>query len=195
MIITGQPMNLAFNAVRLAPQSTENLSIGATLKTTDEQDESLNVPIVLIADDSEDDRIVLQHAARAMAGHFLLQFVEDGREVIDYLSGRGPYSDRHRFPFPVLLLLDIKMPLRDGFQVLEWLRQQPSLKSLPVAMLSSSYDSIDVNRAYDLEANWYFAKPPGFDGVVLLMRLIREWIANPHQRHFSQSPDFQPRLD
>jgi CheY-like chemotaxis protein len=78
------------------------------------------------------------------------------------LSGDGEYSDRGAFPLPAVMLLDLKLPRRSGLEVLEWVRAQATLRRLPVVMLTSSNQSQDVNRAYDLGANSYLVKPVEF---------------------------------
>jgi CheY-like chemotaxis protein len=84
----------------------------------------------------------------------------NGDDAVAYLSGDAPYENRAAYPMPNVLLLDIKLPRRSGFEVLEWVRRQKSnLRRLPVVMLTSSRHSADINRAYDLGANSYLAKP------------------------------------
>lgn len=75
--------------------------------------------------------------------------------AIAYLAGQEPFADRDQSPYPTVILLDLKLPRRSGFEVLEWLRAQPGLRRLPVVVLTSSGQTEDVNRAYDLGANSY----------------------------------------
>ena len=89
-----------------------------------------------------------------------------------YLAGEGPFADRQRHPFPVLVLLDLKLPRRSGLEVLEWIRAQTGLKRLPVVVLTSSKEATDVNRAYDLGANSYLVKPVGFDSLLELVKSL-----------------------
>src|SRR5438270_424523 len=79
--------------------------------------------------------------------------VRDGAEAMDYLRGEGSYANRDEYPLPALILLDLKMPKVDGFEVLTLLRAHPTLRSLPVLVLTSSDQLRDVNRAYELGAN------------------------------------------
>jgi CheY-like chemotaxis protein len=148
---------------------------------------------VLHSDDSEDDRQLLAYAVRKHEKPFDLQSVEDGQAAADYLAGVGDYSDRARFPFPVLLLLDIKMPRMTGFDVLAWIRSERSLNNLPVAILSSSYDEADVKRTYALGARWYLVKPLDYDDVRRLVALIAGWITDPVTNDLSQSPYFKAK--
>jgi len=77
------------------------------------------------------------------------------------LAGKGKYVSRDEYPLPTVLLLDLKMPRADGFDVLRWIQTQPSLSSLIVIVLTSSEDMRDVNRAYQLGANSFLVKPHG----------------------------------
>ena len=83
---------------------------------------------ILLVDDSEDDLFLMRHAFRAAEFNAPLQFVHNGEEAIAYLKGDGAYADRHKFPLPAVMLLDLKMPKKDGFAVLAWVRAQPVLK-------------------------------------------------------------------
>ena len=106
------------------------------------------------------------------------KIVRDGEEAIDHLAGNGKYASRNEYPLPDLALLDLKMPKVDGFQVLEWIRQQPGIRGIPVAVLTSSDQLRDVNRAYGLGANSFLVKPTDFQNSVELARLLREYWMN-----------------
>src|SRR4051812_31070214 len=110
-------------------------------------------PTILIAEDRDDDVFIIKRGLVRAQIEIHLQVVRDGEEAISYLAGSGKYSDRDAFPLPWLLLLDLKMPRLDGFDVLKWIRQRPDFKSLIVVVLTSSEDIRDVNRAYALGAN------------------------------------------
>jgi len=105
-------------------------------------------------------------------------FVRDGDEAISYLSGIGKYADREEFPFPDLLLLDLKMPGVDGLGVLRWVRQQYAPRHLRVVVLTSSPDLRDVNVAYRLGADSFLVKPLEFEDAAGLVRLVSSnWLA------------------
>ena len=107
-----------------------------------------------------------------------LHVARDGQEAIDYLSHQGKFADATRFPAPTLMLLDLKMPRKSGFETLEWLRQQPVLKRTVAVVLSSSNERDDINRAYDLGANSYLVKPGDFQALVdLVTSLTSYWLA------------------
>src|SRR4051812_49319470 len=114
---------------------------------------------ILVAEDETADAFFLKRAFAKAGVPTTLQFVRDGQEAIEYLAGEGEFANRLVHPLPHLLLLDLKMPRMDGFQVVGWVRQQPLLKRLPVIIFSSSDQEHDINRAYDLGANSYLVKP------------------------------------
>jgi CheY-like chemotaxis protein len=132
---------------------------------------------VLIAEDDPSDIFLLQRAFTAAAVPASLHFVRDGQEAIDYLGGEASFSDRATYPLPDLMLLDLKMPRLNGFDVLEWLRKQPGLRRLLVTILTSSDQARDIDRAYDLGANSYLLKPHGTHELSdLVTRLQRYWL-------------------
>src|SRR6185503_2037849 len=110
-------------------------------------------PFVLIAEDGENDVQLLRRSFHQAGINVSFQVVGDGEECIAYLSGTGKFSNREEFPLPDLLLLDLKMPRVNGFEVLRWIRSKPSLSSLRVIVLTSSERIKDVNEAYALGAN------------------------------------------
>ena len=132
---------------------------------------------VLIAEDDPSDVSLLQRAFNAAGVPASLHFVRDGQEAIDYLGGEANYADRTAYPLPDLMLLDLKMPRLNGFDVLQWLRQQPGLKRLLVTILTSSDQARDIDRAYDLGANSYLLKPHGSGELAeLVQRVERYWL-------------------
>jgi CheY-like chemotaxis protein len=127
---------------------------------------------ILVADDSEDDFLLLERAFRkANPGHKLYQ-VFSGEIVLEYLDGKPPYSDRALWPLPDLLILDVKMPGAGGFDVLDSLRRRPDLKLPVIVMLSGSSLADDVKRAGELGAAHYFTKPIDFGKLVEVARTM-----------------------
>jgi CheY-like chemotaxis protein len=116
-------------------------------------------PTVLVVEDDENDFELLRAACNRTAGDLRLLRVEDGDLALAYLAGEDDFSDRRSYPFPHLLLLDIKLPRRSGLEVLESIRKTPLTRRLPVVMLTASRLDADVNRAYELGATGYFQKP------------------------------------
>ena len=126
---------------------------------------TVNAPTVLIVEDNPTDVMLIRRAfAKANVGN-PLQIVNDGDAAVHYLAGDGAYGDRTQYPLPAVILLDLKLPRRSGFEVLQWLRAQSELLRLPVVVLTSSKQSQDINRAYDLGANSYLVKPVEFDDL------------------------------
>ena len=136
---------------------------------------------ILVAEDDPTDAFFFQRAFRRAGIPVALHFVRDGQEVIDYLRGTGPFADRGLYPYPQLLLLDLRMPRLDGFDVLQWIRKQPALSQLLVVLFSSSDEPRDISRAYDLGANWYMVKPHSMDELTEMVgRFKKYWLdANP----------------
>ena len=126
--------------------------------------------VILLAEDDPNDVLLIQRAFQRTHVANPVQVVRDGEEALAYLSGQGPFADRERHPLPVLMLMDLKMPRKSGLEVLEWVRQQPGLKRLPITVLTSSNQSPDINRAYELGANSYLVKPAGFDSLLELVK-------------------------
>jgi CheY-like chemotaxis protein len=126
--------------------------------------------LILLAEDDSNDVLLIQRALQKAGFQNPLKVVRNGEQAIDYLSGNGIYADRKRFPLPFLLLLDVKMPGTDGFEVLQWVRAEQELKRLLVIVLTSSNLQSDVDRAYDLGANSFLVKPVEFDDMVNMIR-------------------------
>jgi CheY-like chemotaxis protein len=102
--------------------------------------------------------------------------VRNGAEAIDYLAGNGIYADRSKYPFPFVLLLDLKMPLKDGFEVLEWWNSQPHRQHLTIIVLTSSAHRADIERAYRLGATSYLCKPAELgDLTEMVERILQFW--------------------
>src|SRR4051794_21432144 len=107
-------------------------------------------PIILLAEDLEEDVIIVRKALVQAFVDNPLKVVRDGEEALKYLGGVGKFGDRAEFPLPGVVLMDLKMPRVDGFEVLEWVRSQPQFHKLPVIILTSSERLPDMKRAYQL---------------------------------------------
>lgn len=114
---------------------------------------------ILQVEDDPDDIFLMKEAVLRAGMLAAPQVARDGEEALAYLQGRGEYADRSRHPLPSLILLDLKLPRISGLEVLQWLRQQPGLKRIPVIVMSSSAQAGDIDRAYDLGTNSYLVKP------------------------------------
>jgi CheY-like chemotaxis protein len=134
--------------------------------------------VILLADDDENDIALFERAFQQADIKNPLHIVRDGEEAIAYLAGKGKFADRIRFPLPTLLLLDLKMPRKNGFEVLQWVRQHPTLKALRVLVLTVSSDIRDVNRAYQLGANSFIVKSLDIQTFLELVSQIKHcWLS------------------
>jgi CheY-like chemotaxis protein len=131
---------------------------------------------ILVVDDSENDLIILRAAFEKAGYTGPLQTVRNGEEAVAYLKGENPYADREKFPLPVVVLLDLNMPKKNGFDVVTWVRAQPGLKRLALIILTASTRTEDVERALDLGATSFLVKPRSLDSLVVMMRCLFEWI-------------------
>lgn len=129
--------------------------------------------VILLVEDNEDHVMLIRHGFKHANLVNPLQVVRDGDEAIAYLKGDGKYANRAEYPLPTLILLDLKMPRKNGFEVLEWIRQQPGLNTLRVVVLTTSEEMRDVNRAYGLGANSFLVKPVDFRDFVQLSQAIK----------------------
>lgn len=134
-----------------------------------------NTTVLLVEDDPNDARLVQRAFGRAATPISVLR-LQNGDEAVSYLRGDPPFDNRALHPIPGLLLLDIKLPRRSGFEVLQWIRTQTNpLRRMPIVMLTSSTHSTDINRAYDLGANSYMAKPESTEGLNELVRMFASY--------------------
>lgn len=121
---------------------------------------------ILLAEDFEADALAVQRLLKKTGVINPIIVVPDGGEAIAYMNNEGPFRDRQRFPLPGVLLLDLKLPTKNGFEVLEWCRAQPYLKSLFIVVLSGHYQLRDVNQAYLLGAHTFLTKPANQADIV-----------------------------
>lgn len=133
---------------------------------------------VLYVEDNADDFKLFELASQRCGTPFALQHACDGEQAIAYLSGAEAYADREAYPFPDLVLLDLKMPRLDGFEVLHWIRNNPATRTLRVVVLAGSAFRADVRRALELGANSYAVKPGKFEELEVLIDQIADvWLA------------------
>jgi CheY-like chemotaxis protein len=139
---------------------------------------------ILVADDDSNDIYLLKRAFLKAGIDVRMEFVQDGEQAIRFLKSR---TREQQAPIPELLLLDLKMPRVNGFEVLEWVRRQPGLKRLLVIVLTSSDEPRDINRAYDLGANSYLVKPCGIEHLMgIAQHLYYYWM------NLNRQPDCAP---
>lgn len=130
---------------------------------------------VLVADDSPDDIFLLEQAFKKAGGQSRLWHVGDGQQALDYLAGKGRFSDRRAHPFPDVLLLDLNMPHKDGFEVLKWLRENPGCGLLVAYVLSASTRESDLRRALELHANGFVVKPNQISDLTKFVAALHQW--------------------
>jgi len=149
---------------------------------------------ILYAEDDEDDVFLMKRAFKKAGVVNPLQIVTDGNLAIKYLSGLGRYANREAHPLPCLILLDLKMPGKSGFEVLKWLRMQPSLSTLPVIVITSSNHESDIHRAYLIGANGFLIKPGKPDELLAKVQCIKDyWLT--HNRMPPAYPAFSDEIE
>jgi CheY-like chemotaxis protein len=143
-----------------------------------------NDPILLVEDDPSQSEVIQQVLALDRIVNRIVA-VSSGEEAIDYLAGRGRFADRAVFPLPSLVLLDLKLPNLNGFEVLNWIRNSPTLQKMPVVVLTGSSDSGDIERAYTLGANSYLVKPFTVQELRAMVKSINAyWVILAQKPHF-----------
>ena len=135
----------------------------------------MSAPPILYVEDDENDGFLLRRAFAKVGIPNPLEVLTDGSQAIEYLGQFGPHASQH---IPPLMLLDLKMPFKTGFEVLEWLRRHPALRTVPVIILTSSTQETDVHKAYVLGANAYLVKPPQAEQLIAVVEAIRDfWLS------------------
>ncbi len=133
---------------------------------------SLKSITILMADDDQDDCLLVKKAFKASRLANDLHFVGDGEELMEYLYRRGKYADA---PRPGLILLDLNMPRKDGREALKEIKTDEGLREIPVVVLTTSKDEEDILRSYNLGANSYITKPVTFEGLCDVMKSIGKY--------------------
>ncbi len=127
--------------------------------------------LILVVEDDPNDALLLQRAFKKNAIELPVHVCTDGEDAITYLKGEGPYKNRETYPFPRVLITDLKMPRCSGFDLLEWLQGHPEYNLVPKIVLSASAQESDVIRAYHLGANCYFRKPSTFEELCKVVQV------------------------
>jgi DNA-binding response OmpR family regulator len=132
---------------------------------------------ILHVDDDPNDVLLVGRAVRKSNVDVRLEVVHDGEQAMEYLSGTGCYGNRSEHPLPTLVLLDLKLPRKSGFEVLTWIRSQAKLRRMRVVMLTSSRQNDDINRAAELGANAFVVKSVDFSAFgATIQTLCRFWL-------------------
>jgi CheY-like chemotaxis protein len=131
--------------------------------------------ILLIAEDDDDDFYLAKAAleeAKVLNPFFR---VKDGLELMSYLKGEGKFSEREKYPYPSLLLLDLNMPKLDGREALHIIKQDDNLKTLPIVVLTTSKSEEDIIKSYELGSNSFIRKPVSFDALVEIVKNLGQY--------------------
>lgn len=127
---------------------------------------------ILLVEDDPNDVLLIKRAFQISKIINPVSVVDNGEEAVRYLSGVGKYADRKEFPVPFLILLDLKLPRMSGLEVLEWVKEDENLRKIPVVVLTSSRENVDINKAYELGVNSYLIKPVEFDNLLELVKSL-----------------------
>lgn len=130
---------------------------------------------ILMADDDPEDVMLAEEALEEARLANRFYSVCDGEELMDYLYRRGKYEDPKSSPRPGLILLDLNMPRKNGFEALATIKNDPALRAIPVVVLTTSKTEEDIYRSYDLGVNSFISKPVSFEGLVKAMQILGEY--------------------
>lgn len=130
---------------------------------------------ILVADDDEDDCLLVREAFAERRADSLLEFVHDGEQLLAYLLGKPPFENRERYPMPDLILLDLNMPRMDGREALGAIKQHPQLRCIPVVVLTTSSACEDVAGSYQDGANSFVTKPASFTELTGLVDMLGKY--------------------
>jgi CheY-like chemotaxis protein len=130
---------------------------------------------ILLVEDDSNDVLLMKRALEKNGLHSPVYVVGDGEQALAYLQHSGTFSDRSQFPFPDVILMDLKLPRVSGLEVLRWLHDHPQCPAVPTIVLSASRIEEDVSEAYRLGANSYFVKPTDFEELEKLVSLMHNY--------------------
>jgi CheY-like chemotaxis protein len=132
---------------------------------------------ILHVEDEENDVLLFKHALSKAGVENPVHVAHNGREAIEYFEGEGKFSNRDEFPLPHVILLDLKLPLVPGVEVLKWIRENGP-PAVPVVVLTSSENEADIEAAYRLGANGYVVKPNEVGKLVDVAKAIKSFWLN-----------------
>ena len=130
---------------------------------------------ILVADDDEDDCLMIGDAFKESGFCSDLRFVEDGEELMDYLHHRGKHADPSLSPHPGLVLLDLNMPKKDGREALREIKGDPRTRDIPVVILTTSNEHADILRSYETGASSFIVKPMTFERLVAVIKALSNY--------------------
>lgn len=130
---------------------------------------------ILIAEDDEEDRMLIRDALTESRLKNTIQFVEDGEQLLDYLRNEGKYADKAKYPKPGLILLDLNMPRKDGREALTEIKADDSMRSIPIIVLTTSKAEEDILKTYNLGVSSFITKPVNFNSLVNIMQTLKKY--------------------
>jgi CheY-like chemotaxis protein len=131
--------------------------------------------VLLMADDDDDDCLLMEDAVREVFKSESFHCLPDGQELMDYLLRRGIYTDDEKFPPPDLILLDLNMPRKNGFETLKEIKEHPELRAIPILIFSTSKEQEQIELCYKLGANSYITKPMSFEDLVKTVKCVADY--------------------
>lgn len=131
--------------------------------------------VVIIAEDDPDDRLLIKDALKQACNTVDVHFVQDGAEMLDYLHHRGKYKEIGSAPQPELVLLDLNMPKKGGLEVLQEIKGDTALRTIPVVVLTTSRSPEHVSRSYELGGNGFITKPESYTELVEIMKTLDQY--------------------
>ncbi len=130
---------------------------------------------ILLVEDDDNDATLVRMAFQKNAILNPVQWAKDGLEAVAYLNGDGAFANRQIYPFPEVLILDLKMPRMGGLELLGWIRDHPEYRVIPTIIMTSSRMEGDIEKAYSLGANTYMVKPASFDELARMVKSAHEY--------------------
>ncbi len=144
-------------------------------------DDKKDVTILLVEDDPGHARLIEKNLRRANITNEII-VLDDGQKAVDYIFCEGDYKDI-KCPEPLLILLDLNLPVLDGVQVLERIKSDDSAKHIPVVVLTTTDDAIEIDRCYELGCNIYVTKPVNYDRFAEAIRKLGLFLSIVHVPH------------
>lgn len=133
-------------------------------------------PLIVIAEDDPDDQFLFQTAFEENGLTVQIEFVNNGVELVSYLDSCNGTEEHTNYPS--LIILDLNMPKKDGREVLKEIKNHPTYKTIPVIIFTTTKNEMEVRRCYELGANSYIVKPVSFDGLINIIREIKNYWFN-----------------
>jgi CheY-like chemotaxis protein len=167
-------------ATRRQMQALEDPGSGSAREVESGASESsgpaIHLPVVLLVEDDPADARLIMRAIERVKIPARVVHVKNGDDAVSYLAGTEQYGDRKKYPLPCLVLMDVKLPRRWGLEVLQWMRSQKSgVERVPVVMLTSSQEAVDIRQAYDFGVNSYLVKPENTDQLLRMVSVLKDY--------------------